>query len=115
MENKYQIGKIVWYDYDIWTITDVYEEENEIKYNLIYDLRQQEKTGILEEELELVQNVEKMIEKKKPKLVKLNIDNKEVPILIDIKEYYELKEENEELRELLDIAKATIQMISELI
>ena len=53
---------------------------------------------------------------KEPNLVKLNMDNKELTeVSIDIKEYYELKEENEELRELLDIAKATIQMISELI
>ena len=55
MKNKFNISEMVWYDYEIWTIIDVYEEENEIKYNLLYtDLRQQGmKLGILEEELEL--------------------------------------------------------------
>ena len=70
MKNKYKKGKMVWYDYEIWTIIDVFKEENEIKYNLLYtDSRHGEiKLGILEEELELsstklnMKDVETMME-----------------------------------------------------
>ena len=110
MENKFNIGDRVkyesrWYSYAVLEFqlrTDGY-------YYKLECLIIGEPDIIWEHE----NNLELYIEE--PRLVKLNVDNKEVPILIDIKEHYELKEENEELKELLDIAKATIQMISKLI
>ena len=56
--------------------------------------------------------MEHMEEPKEKETLHLNYASKYNELLI---KHIDIKEENEELKELLDIAKATIQMISELI
>ena len=114
MKNKFNIGDFVAYKNNAYRITDVtltnrYCGEGLFDSNLLFANCAEEDLStyiidIFRENIDEEQN-----------LVKLNYNNESVEVSIDIKEYYELKEENKELRELLDIAKATIQMISELI
>ena len=101
MESKFNIGDKVKINgltsYDIYEVTTILSPH---KY-CITDNKGRP-FHVTENEIELTTNI--MLEKIP------NIDNK-----VEYNELNELKEENEELRELLDIAKATIQMISELI
>ena len=120
MENKFNIGdRVIWKD-RIYIINKVLEDKkykiDEYTGNYInvmfgdnVHISERGVSGVVEEELKLYIDEETEDEKE---TLRLNYASKYNELLI---KHIDIKEENEELKERLDISKATIQMISELI